>query len=301
MAHIVQRRLPWSVRKQLEAKNAPPKRETPAIITRIVELAYQRPHGSRGRLKMTWGNLAHQVLANRAELNSDDLCEVLIAFAKPHVASHVPLQDVSTIVHELARAGTCRAPALAQVLHAVEVLRPHLSADLKAQLFQMIMGRCADLSFQDLMDVAVGLSKLKNRATINQDFLDELWDAITEKLETDASINPVICLRLPPAVTSLGTSRERSVLRVMENLAHIVGSIIESRLNLKLRDVLHCCDAFGGPYKDLGRKIILYCEEELRQLTDEQVIGMDRHVSELTPTGRKLVNAEFVRRGLEIG
>eukprot|EP00397_Hematodinium_sp_SG-2012_P057421 GEMP01071773.1.p1 GENE.GEMP01071773.1~~GEMP01071773.1.p1 ORF type:complete len:307 (+),score=83.35 GEMP01071773.1:162-1082(+) len=296
MSHIVQRRLPWSVRKRMEGKLAEPTREIPAIVQRITKCAHQRPHGPRSRQKVLWGNLAHQVVSNRVELNAEDLCTVLVCFAKPHVATNVPLNIVDQIIDSLARTVGIPPPALANVLPAVEFLRPELSAELKAQLLQMLIGQCAELSFVDLTEVLLGLSKLQNRATINQDFLDELFDTLAVRLETDPSIDPVKCFVLPHAVITLGKVQQPQVLRVIDLLAHLLGNALASRLNVKLRDALNSCDAFGGPYMGLARKLHLYCAEELRQLTDEQLIGMDRDYR--SPSARKLVNAEFARRGL---
>jgi len=288
-AHIVQKRLPWGVRK---ANAAPPetKRETPALILRINKCTHEKMSPKSRRV--LWGNLATQVIANRVELNAEDLCSVVICFAKPHIAPFVPVSAIDQVIESLSRSVSAPPPALAKVLPAVEFLRPEMSADIKARLVQLLVGQCAELSFADLCDVTIGVSNLQDRRSLSENFVEELVEALSARLEFD-SIDPVKCFLLPRAVMALGRVDQPAVRRVMTLLADFIQCAITSRLNVKLRDALNCCDTFGGPYKALGRKLLMYCEEELKLLTDEQLVGMDRSI------GERLVRAELIRRGLD--
>ncbi|CAE8621772.1 unnamed protein product [Polarella glacialis] len=234
---IVQRRLPWQVRKQ-QLKNQfwkdgdeeePQQTKTPGIVVQISQAAKKRQ-----RDPQLWSNLLDQALAVHGELSPQDMAGVLWSMSEARY-QHEALTD------EFVRSLSYRANVRAMVTAMLAVDRLGLPTDsLRAPFLQQLSGQCQELGFGDLRRVLMALARCwRHCAPVQQELLGELCDAIADKAE-DEKCDPRDLVAVPQHLGRLRYVHPE----LLAASARAVAILVSSRLSVLQLDVLRAQDGF---------------------------------------------------------
>lgn len=269
---IVQKRLPWQVRKQQlrrnlwkEEEEAPPETsQTSSIVMQIAQAARRRQRQPR-----LWANLLDQALARQGELTPQDMANVLWSMSEARYQH-------DTVLDEFVRSLSYRSNVKAMVTAMLAVDRLGLPTDmLRAPFLQQLSGQCDSLSFGDLRRVLMALARCWKVSPVEPDLLRELCDAITVKA---ADCDPRDLIAVPQ---HLGRLRHLHG-GLLAAASDAVSAIISSRLAVIPLDVLRAYDGFllllplveRQPAKDhlsvLAEKCRLLAAQLLRKATQEE-------------------------------
>lgn len=273
-ALIVQRRLPWQVRKQQlrqqlwkeEEEPAPEEpAKTPGIVVEIAQAARKK-----NRDPILWSNLLDQALEQQGELTPQDMASVLFSMAQARF-QHAQLLD------EFVRSLSFRANVKSMVTAMLAVDKLGLPTDaLRAPFLQQLVGSCDELSFGDLRRVLMALARCWQAAPVQKRLLNELCDAIVGKAE---GCDPRDLIAVPQ---HLGRLRHLHAPLLALSVG-AVADLIASRLAVLPLDALRALDGFLllGPlvtrpdarerFASLAAKCRLLATDILRNAGHEEV------------------------------
>jgi len=290
-AMIVQKRLPWQVRKhqlrqQLwkeedEDLQGDEQTKTPGIVVEIAQAARKRkrdPH--------LWTNLLDQALSSHAELTPQDMASVLSSMAQARF-QHNALLD------EFVRSLSYRSNVKAMVTAMLAVDKLGLPTDaLRAPFLQQLSGQCDELSFGDLRRILMALARCWQAASVDAEVMDELCNAIVDK---SRDCDPRDLVTVPQ---HLGRLRHLHV-PLLSASANAVATLVASRLTVLPLDALRAMDGLllltpllaAAPEAqvklgELARKCGLLAAALLRHCSPE----------ELWRAGAQLAGAEVAER-----
>lgn len=282
---VVQRRLPWHVRKQQlrqqlwqgegEEERQEPS-DTPGIVVEIAQQAKRR-----NRDKQLWSNLLDQALASQGELTPQDMASVLTSMAQARF-QHNRLLD------EFVRSLSYRSNVKVMVTAMVAVDKLGLPTDgLRRPFLQQLSGSCEQLSFGDLRRVLMALARCWKASPVDQDLLDEICDTLVSKAE---DCDPRDLVMVPQHLGRL----QHLHMGLLGASANAVATLIASRLAVLPLDALRVLDgllllvplhenaAVRERLGALAQKCRLLARELLRELKSE----------DLWRTGAQLAGAE---------
>mmetsp|Transcript_90214 Transcript_90214/g.232886 ORF Transcript_90214/g.232886 Transcript_90214/m.232886 type:complete len:355 (+) Transcript_90214:77-1141(+) len=270
---IVQKRLPWQVRKQQmrqqlwqEDEASPEQSRTPGIVVQIAQAAKRRQRSSQ-----VWSNLLDQALESQGEMTPEDMASVLWSMSESRYR-HGPLLD------EYMRSLSLGANVKAMVTAMLAVDRLGLSTDtLRAHFLQQLTGHCDELSFSDLRRMLMALARTSCTAPVESDLLDELCDAIVAKgVESE---DPRDLITIPQHLGRL----QHKHAKLLSMVASAVVALVSSRLAVLPLDALRALDGFlllkpvvHGPAAEeqldiLALKCRLLSTELLRRAPDKDL------------------------------
>lgn len=282
-AMIVQKRLPWQVRKnQLRQRfwddEAEQQSKTPAIVVQISQMVQGHQRDPK-----VWGNVLDQALVVHAELSPHDMASILWSMSKARFHHEA-------LVEEFARTLSFRAGVKSIVTAMLALDRLGLPTEsLRAPFLQQLSGQCQQLSFGDLRRVLMALARCWQQAAVQQDLLDEICNATADKA---VGCDPRDLVAMPQ---HLGRLRflHKPLLLVS---ADAVSKLVTSRLTVLPLDILRAMDgllliasllegeAARGQTLELVRKCQLFSGQQLKK----------SRTSELWSIGSQLLGAEIV-------
>ncbi|CAJ1332505.1 unnamed protein product [Effrenium voratum] len=233
-AMIVQRRLPWQVRKtQLQQKlwdERDEEVEDPAKMSAIVVQIAQASRKSR-KDSQTWGNLLDQALTSHAELSSQDMASILWSMADARFHH-------KALVEDFVRSLSFRAGVKPIVTAMLALDRLGLPTDsLRGQFLQQLSGQCEELSLGDLRRVLMALARCCKDCSVQPQLLREICDATYEKAN---GCDPRDLMSIPQHLGRLQYLHSPLLARS----ADAISKLISCRLSVLPLDVLRALDGF---------------------------------------------------------
>lgn len=270
---IVQKRLPWQVRKNMlrqqfwheEEKKPPEQSKTPGIVVEILQAVRKRR-----RDPQLWTNLLDQALVAQGELSPQDMANVLSSMSDARF-QHNALLD------EFVRSLSYRADVKAMVTAMLALEKLGLPTDaLRTPFLQHLSGGCEELSFGDCRRVLMALARCCPSGRVQREILDELCEAIVEKSE---DCDPRDLIAVPQHLGRLRHSHPK----LLTIAANAVATIIASRLVVLPLDALRALEGFlllsalvraeeaQGKLHQLAMKCQMLAAELLRQAEAQEV------------------------------
>ncbi|CAK9044831.1 unnamed protein product [Durusdinium trenchii] len=230
-ALVVQRRLPWQVRKnQLqqrlfdEDKVEDISSQTPSVVVQVSQATRRN-----NRDPQLWNNLLDQALASHAELAPQDMASILWSMGSARFHH-------KALVEEFVRTLSLRAGVKSLVTSMLALERLGLpTGSLRAPFLQHLSGQCHELSFGDLRRVLMALARCRKHGAAPQEQFQEICDAIHEK---SVDCDPRDLIAIPQHLGRLQFVHSR----LLACSTTAISRVISSRLAVLPLDVLRALD-----------------------------------------------------------
>jgi len=232
---IVQKRLPWQVRKQQllrrsmweeEVEETAGPAKTPGAVLQISQAAKQRQNDPQ-----VWKNMLDHALGTCEEFSAQDMASILWSMSVARFRHHAVLDQFVRIL-------SYKSDVKAMVTAMLAVDRLELPVDtLRAPFLQQLSGQCDRLGFSDLRRVLMAFARCWQTTPLNKELLTELCDAIVVKSE---NTDPRDMIAIPQHL-----GRLRFVhAKLLSKAAGAVATVIASRLTIMPLDGLRAMDGF---------------------------------------------------------